>query len=127
MVSVLIVTWNSAQYLGECFASLAGQDYRELEVIVVDNASSDGTRALLRQVESRWRVIYNDSNVGFAAGQNQAIRAARGDWVLCLNSDVVLSSDFITQIAAGGKAHPDAGSVCGKLLRWDPAAEQHRS
>ncbi|MGB7556358.1 MAG: glycosyltransferase family 2 protein [Candidatus Korobacteraceae bacterium] len=127
MVSVTIVTWNSAQYLVECFASIEQQDYRDLEVIVVDNASTDDTRELLRGIESRWRVIYNDLNVGFAAGQNQAIKAARGDWVLCLNPDIVLSSDFVTQIVAGGKAHPDAGSVCGKLLRWDPVAEQHRT
>ena len=44
MVSVTIVTWNSAQYLDACFASIEQQDYRELEVIIVDNASTDGTR-----------------------------------------------------------------------------------
>ena len=54
-------------------------------------------------------------------------KAAAGDRVLGLNPDVVLSSDFVTRIVAGGEAHPDAGSVCGKLLRWDPVAEQHRS
>jgi GT2 family glycosyltransferase len=127
MVSVLIVTWNSAQCLGDCFASLAGQDYREIEVIIVDNASTDGMRALLRDVESRWRVIYNGSNVGFAAGQNQAIRASTGEWVLCLNADVVLSPDFVSQLVAVGEAHAEAGSICGKLLRWDPQAGQHRT
>src|SRR5271157_5809202 len=127
MVSVAIVTWNSTQYLEECFASLERQDYRELEVIIVDNASSDGTRALLREAESRWRVIYNASNVGFAAGQNQAMRASAGQWVLCLNPDVVLSPDFVSQLVAAGEAHPEAGSVCGKLLRWDPEAGQHKT
>ena len=86
MVSVLIVTWNSAQYLQQCFASLERQDYRDLKVVVVDNASTDGTRDLLRPRESQWRVIYNDRNLGFAAGQNQAIRAAKGEWLLCLES-----------------------------------------
>ena len=52
MVSVTIVTWNSAQYLDECFAALSSQDYRDLEVVIVDNASEDGTRALLREVEA---------------------------------------------------------------------------
>src|SRR5208337_1469240 len=127
MVSVAIVTWDSAQYLEECFASLERQDYREIEVIIFDNASSDGTRALLREIESRWLVIYNASNVGFAAGQNQAIRASAGEWVLCLNPDVVLSPDFVSQLVADGQAHPDAGAICGKLLRWNPAAEQHKT
>src|SRR5579863_22532 len=118
MVSVTIVTWNSAKYLEECFAALSGQDHPHLEVIVVDNASEDATREVLKRVDSRRRVIYNDENVGFAAGQNQAIRASRGEWVLCLNPDVLLSPEFISQLVRAGEAHTDAGSLCGKLLRW---------
>src|SRR5450755_3771259 len=120
MVSVLIVTWNSARFLDACFASLDRQDYRDLEIIIVDNASSDGTRALLRPREASWGVVYNDSNVGFAAGQNQAMREARGDWLLCLNPDVILSADFIRLLVEAVLAYPEAGSVCGKLLRWNP-------
>ncbi|MGC2112074.1 MAG: glycosyltransferase [Candidatus Korobacteraceae bacterium] len=123
MVSVTIVTWNSERYLDECFAALDRQDYRNLEVIIVDNASEDETSKLLQRVESKWRVIYNDKNVGFAAGQNRAIRASRGEYVLCLNPDVVLSPDFVTQLVAAAEAHSDAGSFCGKLLRWDPMPE----
>ncbi len=75
MVSVTIVTWNSEKYLRECFAALAAQDFRDFEVIIVDNASEDGTRAILKDADPAWHVIYNDKNVGFAAGQNQAIGA----------------------------------------------------
>ncbi len=122
MVSVLLVTWNSAPFLPACFASLDRQDYRDLEVIVVDNASTDATHDLLRPRESQWRVIYNDWNSGFAAAQNQAIRASRGEWLLCLNPDVMLAPNFIRRLAEAGDSHVEAGSVCGKLLRWSPNA-----
>jgi GT2 family glycosyltransferase len=127
MVSVLIVTWNSATYLDQCLASLDRQEYRDLEIIVIDNASTDSTRDLLRPRESHWRVIYNDKNLGFAAGQNRAMRAARGEWLLCLNPDVMLAPDFVARLVAAGSALPEAGSVCGKLLRWNPAGEPHQT
>ena len=72
-------------------------------------------------------LIYNDRNVGFAAGQNQAIRAAKGEWLLCLNPDVLLADDFVRCLIEAGEAHPEAGSICGKLLRWDPVHEPHQT
>ena len=127
MVSITIVTWNSAQYLSDCFASIQRQDYREIEVIIVDNASSDGTRALLHEVEprlarnlqriQRWicrRPKPGNTSVGRRVGVvPQSRRRAQ--------------LDFVSQLVAAGEAHPDAGSLCGKLLRWDSAAEQHKT
>src|SRR5215469_42856 len=127
MVSVLIVTWNSAQFLEKCFASIDRQEYRDLEVVVVDNASTDATADLLRSREAKWHVIYNPKNVGFAAGQNQAIRAAHGDWLLCLNPDVLLAEDFIVRLFEALSLHTEAGAICGKLLRWVPSAEVERT
>ncbi len=128
MVSVTIVTWNSEKYLRECFAALAAQDYRDFEVIIIDNASEDGTRTLLKQADPTWHVIYNDNNIGFAGGQNQAIGASHGNFVLCLNPDVMLSPNFITQLmAAAGESCFDAGVFCGKLLRWDPTSANHKT
>ena len=125
MVSVTIVTWNSAAHLQECLASLRAQDYPGMEVVIVDNASSDETPGMLKSLDTGFRVIFNDANVGFAAGQNQAIRAARGEWVLCLNPDIVMSREFVRRLVAAGERYPDAGGVCGKLLRWNPNGEPH--
>ena len=127
MVSVLIVTWNSAQYLENCFASIDRQVSCDLEVIVVDNASVDATRDILRTREAQWQVIPNAENVGFAAGQNQAIRAARGDWLLCLNPNVLLADDFITRLLEAVSVHAEAGAAGGKLLRWSPGSEVERT
>jgi GT2 family glycosyltransferase len=118
MVSITIVTWNSARHLRECLASVERQDYRELEVIVLDNASTDGTQEILREYESRFQVIYKTTNSGFAAGQNEAMRTARGEWILCLNPDILLRPDFVSRLVAAGETYPAAGAVCGKLLRW---------
>jgi GT2 family glycosyltransferase len=125
MVSVLVVTWNSAAYLEHCLDSLDRQEYRDLEVIVVDNASNDATQAILRERETLSLVIWNQNNVGFAAAQNQTIRAAKGEWLLCLNPDVVLSPSFLGRLTEAGAAYPDAGSLCGKLLRLDANSLQH--
>ena len=127
MVSVLLVTWNSARFLSACFASLDRQEYPDVEVIVVDNASGDETREHLRPRESSWHIAYNNANLGFAAGQNQALRASRGEWLLCLNPDVVLAPDFIRRLVEAGDRHPEAGSVCGKLLRSNPDANPPQS
>jgi GT2 family glycosyltransferase len=132
-VSILITTYNSDKFLKTCLESALQQDYPDREIIIVDNASSDGTRAVLREFETRLRVIYNDTNRGFAAGQNQAIAQARGDWLFSLNPDVILKPDFLsTLLAAAGqvtvtRSGERTGALCGKLLRWKPGASDERS
>lgn len=116
LVSVTIVTYNSGRFIKRCLESVLAQGYRYKEVIVVDNASTDGTPAILEQFEDRCRLVCNEKNVGFAAAQNQAIRLARGDWVLALNPDVLLMPYFIDALLETGHLDPKVGTVCGKLL-----------
>src|SRR5437016_5836981 len=116
-ITVTIVTFNSGRFVAQCLESVLEQDYPQKEVIVVDNASTDDTRTILREFEGRVRVIYNRENVGFAAGQNQAIALSDAEWVLALNPDVRLMRDFISMLVAAGEADSTVGSVCGKLLR----------
>src|ERR1700691_5789919 len=120
LVSVTIVTFNSGRFIKRCLESVLEQKYRDLEVVVVDNASTDGTVDILEQFADRCRIYYNDGNVGFAAAQNQAIALARGDWVLTLNPDVLLLPNFIQAMVEAGQVDPKAGSVCGKLLTIRP-------
>jgi GT2 family glycosyltransferase len=132
-VSILITTYNSEKFLKTCLESALQQDYPDREIIIVDNASSDGTRSVLREFETRLRVIYNGTNRGFAGGQNQAIAQSRGDWLFSLNPDVILKPDFLSALLAAEGQVPPArsreriGALCGKLLRWKPGASDERS
>ncbi|HTC94600.1 MAG TPA: glycosyltransferase family 2 protein [Terriglobales bacterium] len=132
LISVLLVTYNSADHLQRCLESLVQQDYPLFEIIIVDNASIDKTRNILSQffppAQIHVETQFNAVNTGFAAAQNQAIRQAHGEWLLCLNPDVFLRPDFISQLVsvaaqpAGAKGEK-VGAVCGKLLRWTPGAQ----
>lgn len=116
LVSITIVTYNSGRFIKRCLESVLAQGYRQKEIIVVDNASTDGTVAVLEQFEDRCRLVFNDANIGFAAAQNQAIKLARGEWILALNPDVLLTPYFIDALLEAGHVDPKIGTVCGKLL-----------
>ena len=116
LVSVTVVTYNSGRFIRRCLESALEQTHRPLEVIVIDNASTDGTCDILERFEDRCVVIYNERNVGFAAAQNQAIALSRGEWVLTLNPDVLLLSDFVDSLMLTARMDPmparSAASSC---------------
>lgn len=115
-VAVTIVTYNSAKYIRQCLRYLLQQHYPALEIIVVDNNSSDGTSGLLQSFRERVKVVCNEQNVGFAGGQNQAIALSNSQWVLTLNPDVRVAPDFVARLVEAGEADERTGTVCGKLL-----------
>src|SRR5579862_9605503 len=116
LVSVTLVTYNSGRFIKRCLESVLEQKYPNLEVVVVDNASKDGTVDILEPFADRCRLYYNDENLGFAAAQNQAIALAQGEWILTLNPDVLLLPNFIQALVDAGQFDPRIGTVCGKLL-----------
>ena len=119
-VAVTIVTYNSRRYIGACLDAVLRQNGTPFQVVVVDNASTDSTREILARFAGRIRVICNDRNVGFAEGQNQAIAASAGDWVLALNPDVLLRPGFLSRLVEAGEIDGKVGTVCGKLLSIGP-------
>src|SRR4051812_10001844 len=90
LVSVTIVTYNSGRFIKRCLESVLEQKYPQMEVVIVDNASTDGTVDILEQFAATCRIYYNTENLGFAEAQNQAIALSKGEWVLTLNPDVLL-------------------------------------
>ena len=117
LVSVTVVTHNSSRFIGLCLDALFGQDYRPMEVTVVDNASQDESKSILARYSGRIHLIENGSNTGFAAAQNQAIAASRGQWILTLNPDVLIQPGFVQRLVEAGNLDAGVGAVCGKLLR----------
>lgn len=120
LVSVTIVTYNSGRYIKRCLESVLAQKGPAIEIVVIDNNSTDGTRDILERYEDRCRIVYNDDNLGFAAAQNQAIKLSQGSWVLTLNPDVLLMPYFIQALLEAGRLDNRIGTVCGKLLVMSP-------
>jgi GT2 family glycosyltransferase len=116
-VSITIVTFNSARFISHCLRHVFEQDHPAIEIIIVDNSSTDGTIAAIEEYNARVKLVRNQQNVGFAQGHNQAIALSDGEWVLTLNPDVRLSSDFVSKAIAAGECDERIGSISGKLLR----------
>jgi glycosyltransferase involved in cell wall biosynthesis len=100
LVSVCLPTYNSAGFVAEALESALAQTYEPLEVLVVDNGSTDGTLELVRGYDDpRLRVSVNERNIGLVANHNQCIRLARGELVKFLHSDDVLYPDAVARLA----------------------------
>ena len=118
-VSVTLVTFNGERWLPDCLASLRAQTASGIELLVVDNASTDGTAALLADTIRDWpgaRLTVLTENLGFAVAHDIAIAESRGRFVLVLNQDVMLEPDFVAA-ALPAFADPRVGAVQAKLLR----------
>ncbi|HEX8152674.1 MAG TPA: glycosyltransferase family 2 protein [Thermoanaerobaculia bacterium] len=113
VVSIVVVTWNSAPYLPRCLAGIAGQTHQPLERIAIDNGSSDDSAALCER--AGFRVVRNETNRGYSAAMNQGFALATGEFVLALNPDCFLEPRYVeTVIAAMGE---DVGTASGVLRR----------
>ncbi len=132
-LSILIVNWNTRELLAGCLQSVAGETLQVAspepatcnlppatsEIIVVDNASTDGSAAMVRERFPSVQLIENRENVGFARANNQAICHSRGRYVLLLNSDTVVHEGALAALAAFMDAHPQAGACGPRLLNGD--------
>jgi hypothetical protein len=128
ILSVIIVNFNGGRIVRECLEHLWPQLEDGWEVLLVDNASTDGSAAGLEEAYQGLSVIRNARNVGFARANNQAIRLSRGDYVLLLNPDVSITPGALATALAHLGAHPDVSILGPKILlpggRPDPAARR---
>ena len=116
-VSIVVVSRDSAADLPTSLASAAAQRGVAVEIVVVDNASSDASRDVARGFAPAARLLSLPENVGFAAAMNEAISQTSGRYVLALNPDCRLAPDYAATLARRLDARPDVGSASGRILR----------
>ena len=119
VISILVISYNTRAMTLECLASIAAQTTIPHEVIVVDNASPDGSAAAIAQAFPHIRLIAADENHGFAKGNNIAARHARGDYVLLLNPDTLVLDRAIDKLVAFAERAPEAGIWGGRTVYAD--------
>lgn len=137
LVSVVVLNWNGGAEVLRCLEQVEAQTYRQVELIVVDNGSTDGSVEEARRSFPAARVVDNGRNLGYAAGMNIGIRHSRGEFVVLLNQDAYLQEDYL-RIGVGLLQRNDAFSMvaprvldvdaqghhagklihCGWMMRW---------
>ena len=122
-VGVVVLNWNGCEVLRECLRSLATANYPALDVIIVDNGSTDKSCEVVAAEFPNVLLIRNQENLGFCVANNQGVAAAferKNDYALILNNDTVLQPECIDRLVARAQTEPDAGAVSPKIYFWRP-------
>jgi len=119
MISVIIVNYNREDFLKKCLDSVRGQSFKDIEIIVVDNASSDNSVGIIGAHYPEVELIHNMKNLFFCKAQNQGIDASKGSFILSLNSDCFLERDYLKEVMSSIGLDTKVGMVSGKILRMD--------
>lgn len=119
-VSIIVPSYNAREVLSGCLESIeASQPTASIEVIVIDDASTDGTHAMVRTRFPATVLLRNETNLGYAASCNRAMRLARGEFIYMLNNDTRMLRGAIDEMTKFLTEHPDAGAVGSRVLNED--------
>jgi len=116
-ISIQIITYNSEKWIKKSLDSVFSQTRKPIEVLVIDNGSTDLTIELIKTHFPMVRIIENNYNAGFAKAHNLGFRHLKGDYVVVLNPDIILSADYIDEIVKSADKDENIGMVTGKLYR----------
>jgi len=131
-ISVVIPTYNRQALLSHCLTAATNQDYADYEVVVVDDASSDGTAGMVRERFPHVHYLRQVTNRGPATARNRGVREATGDTIAFTDDDCVPPSDWLSRLADGYRRHPSVGAVGGyqeasaEVLRTSLVAQYER-
>jgi GT2 family glycosyltransferase len=118
-VSVIIVNWNGCEHLVECLDSLAAQTFRDFEVVLVDNGSTDGSVTLVKERYPWVKLTELSENTGFATGNNRGLLYATGEYLVTLNNDTRVDPAWLAELVSVADSHPAAGMVGCRICSYD--------
>lgn len=119
LVSIIIVNWNGLRWLSDCFSSIYSQDYKNFEIIFVDNASHDGSVEWVKKHYPKTKILINKENLGFADANNVGYRKAKREYVLFLNNDTRVTKTFLTELVKVLQSDPVIAGAQSKILLMD--------
>ncbi|OHB21209.1 MAG: hypothetical protein A2666_00935 [Parcubacteria group bacterium RIFCSPHIGHO2_01_FULL_47_10b] len=120
LVSITVLAYNSEKSLRDCLDAVFKQTHTHIEVLVIDNASTDRSADVVQHYfGTKLRIQRNPKNVGFAPGHNQGIAHAKGTYVLMLNQDLILEPRYIEYLVGQLEANPRIGAIMGKLISYN--------
>ncbi|MEM2465504.1 MAG: glycosyltransferase family 2 protein [Candidatus Bathyarchaeia archaeon] len=114
LVSIVILNWNGEKCIRDCLDSVLRTEYPSFEVIVVDNASTDGSKDLIKNLYPQVKLIENRENLGWCIGNNIGIKEAKGDIIVLLNNDTIVDKNWIKEIVNEAR-NPDVGVIGCRL------------
>lgn len=117
LVSVILVDYNCLHYVEGLFESLKSQTYTNVEILIFDNGSTDGSLEKIKKICPNGRIYEMGENTGFSKPNNLGIRASQGAYVLCLNFDVLLEKSFIEEMVNAIEGDDKIGWVAGRMLK----------
>lgn len=117
-VTINIVTWNSLTYLPSCLSAVFNQTFNDFQVLIIDNASNDGTVAFIEQNYPEVKILRNTQNLGYARAHNQGIKLTKSDYVLIMNPDVILTPDYLKKMVEAAEKSAETSAFGGKILKF---------
>ncbi len=119
LASIVIPNWNGLQHLPGCLDALRAQTYSRIEVVLVDNGSTDGSQTFVADHYPEVRLLALDRNLGLTGGNNLGFEAAKGEILISLNNDTEARPQFIEALVTALIEHPEAGMAAAKMLLFD--------
>ncbi len=118
LVSVIIVGFNARRFLSDCLGSLTKGSYKNIEIVYVDNGSTDGSSAYIQKYYPHIILLRNDKNLGFSPAHEGILKKVKGDAVLLLNTDTILGKNLLEELVKGLYAEKNIGAVQPKILMF---------